>query len=85
MKKYSFQLKILDMDKVSKPQIVELEDDEKPTPYNIISKRLSEYFQEHAKKLGFKNEIDIARNVFAATNETIEQLTYYSVEEIKEE
>lgn len=81
--KYKVQLQTLDMDTKGKEVVVELNDSEQPTPYNIISQRLNNYFIEHKDDLGFKNNIELARAVFDATNETIEKLIYYVVEKVE--
>lgn len=82
--KYRVQLQTLDMETKGKEVVVELKDNEQPTPYNIISQRLSNYFTEHKDELGLKNNINLARAVFDATNDTIEKLTYYVVEKVEE-
>lgn len=83
--KYKVQLQTLDMEEKGKPVIVELQDNEKPTPYNIVSQRLSTYFTEHKDELNLKTNIEIARAVFEQTNETIDNLLYYSVDKIEED
>ena len=82
--KYRVQLQTLDMDTKGKEVVVELNDNEQPTPYNIISQRLNNYFIEHKDDLGFKSNVELARAVFDATNDTIERLTYYVVEKVEE-
>ena len=83
--KYKVQLQTLDMETIGKEVVVELNDDERPTPYNIISQRLTNYFIEHKDELGFKNNIELARAVFDATNDTIDNLIYYVVKKVVEE
>lgn len=82
--KYKVQLQTLDMETIGKEVVVELEDNEQPTPSNIIGQRLSDYFIEHRDELGFKNNIELARAVFDATNDTIDKLIYYVVKEVED-
>ncbi len=81
--KYKVRLQTTEMEKKSRTVIVQLPGNELPTPYNIISQRLIDYYSEHSEELGFKTNIDIARAVAYDTDKTIKGLIYYEVKEIK--
>lgn len=82
--KYKVILQTTKMKKKSKPIIVKLPSNEIPTPYNIISQILTEYYVEHREEMGFKINMDIARAVAYDTRELVDNLIYYEIKKIKE-
>lgn len=83
--KYSVRLQTTEMEKKSKFVTVELPNNEMPTPYNIISRRLTECYIEKKEELGLKTGFDIARAVAYDAVEMMNNLIYYEVKELKEE
>ncbi len=82
--KYSVRLQTVDMERPSKLVIVKLSNDKKPTPYNIISQKLADYYSKHREELNLKTDVDVARASGYDAYEMIDNLIYYEIKEIKE-